>query len=240
MSPDQVLWESTHPPMRSFDVDTTAGLPMPVQSYLQHAIQPGSPLFSSVRLKMSGEIKLKEWTHFTAKQVIQKDKGFVWRAVAGHISGFDQLYLHKGLALWKIFGMFPVMRADGWDTTRSAQGRMAAESIWLPSTLCDLTTRWGVVGPNHISADVITDSVESHLNIDVADSGRVQGVNLPRWGNPTKGGYAFTPFVVRSEEEGTFDGYTIPTRLRAGWQVGPQTFEEGEFFRCQVETAEFR
>ena len=37
------------------------------------------------------------------------------------------------------------------------------------------------------------------------------------------------------EEEGTFCGYTIPTRLRIGWYFGTERFEsEGEFFRVTI------
>ncbi len=36
---------------------------------------------------------------------------------------------------WKLFGIVPVMRADGPDVSRSAKGRLELESLWLPSVL---------------------------------------------------------------------------------------------------------
>ncbi|GBE74174.1 MAG: hypothetical protein ACK4YL_09535 [Microcystis sp.] len=43
------------------------------------------------------------------------------------------------------------------------------------------------------------------------------------------------------EEEGTFCGYTIPTRLRIGWYFGTERFEsEGEFFRVTIDDAIYR
>jgi hypothetical protein len=43
------------------------------------------------------------------------------------------------------------------------------------------------------------------------------------------------------EEEGTFCGYTIPTRLRIGWYFGSERFEsEGEFFRATIDDAIYR
>ena len=47
--------------------------------------------------------------------------------------------------------------------------------------------------------------------------------------------------VHQMEEGGTFAGYTIPTRLRAGRHFGTGRFEsEGEFFRATVDDAAYR
>lgn len=49
------------------------------------------------------------------------------------------------------------------------------------------------------------------------------------------------PADASLEEEATFDGYTIPTRVRVGWYFGTDRFEpEGEFFRCTLDAAVFR
>jgi len=43
------------------------------------------------------------------------------------------------------------------------------------------------------------------------------------------------------EAEGTFEGCTIPTRIRAGWYFGTDRFEtDGEFFRATIDQAAFR
>ncbi|WP_408648826.1 DUF6920 family protein [Tumidithrix elongata] len=41
-----------------------------VRRYLEHAIAPETKLASAVRLRMHGEIKLKDWLPFKAEQVI--------------------------------------------------------------------------------------------------------------------------------------------------------------------------
>ena len=44
-----------------------------------------------------------------------------------------------------------------------------------------------------------------------------------------------------AEGEETFQGYTIPTRLRGGWHFVNGQFEPGgEFFRVAVDAAAFR
>jgi hypothetical protein len=51
------LWESPPPAQRMFEPDQLAGHPDAAQRYLEHAIAPGTPLASAVRLRMHGEMK---------------------------------------------------------------------------------------------------------------------------------------------------------------------------------------
>jgi hypothetical protein len=46
---------------------------------------------------------------------------------------------------------------------------------------------------------------------------------------------------LSEQDEGTFGGYTVPTRLRAGWHFTGGHFEQdGEFFRATVEDVSYR
>jgi hypothetical protein len=43
------------------------------------------------------------------------------------------------------------------------------------------------------------------------------------------------------EQEATFGGYTIPSRMRVGWHFASERFEpEGEFFRVTIDDAFYR
>jgi hypothetical protein len=43
------------------------------------------------------------------------------------------------------------------------------------------------------------------------------------------------------EEVGSFGGYTVPTRVRAGYYIGTDRFEtDGEFFRANIDDATYR
>ena len=45
----------------------------------------------------------------------------------------------------------------------------------------------------------------------------------------------------RCKDEATFGGYTIPTRLHAGWHFGAKRFEaDGEFFRVTIDDVRYR
>src|SRR4051794_8989962 len=117
------LWNLSPRSGRVFRPEDFSSLPEPVQRYLQHAIAPGTPLASAVRLQMHGEIKLKEWLPFTAEQVISLGRGMIWKAkvrlYGAPITGSDRIVDGEGAMRWKLFGIIPIVKASGPDTTRS-------------------------------------------------------------------------------------------------------------------------
>jgi hypothetical protein len=79
------------------------------------------------------------------------------------------------------------------------------------------------------------------LTLTVNDRGMLERVKFDRWGNPEGGEFHYVDFGGIIEESSTFDGYTIPTRLRLGWFFGSERFEsEGEFFHCMIDKAIYR
>jgi hypothetical protein len=239
------LWDAARPASRAFRPGQVAGLPEAARRYLVHAIAAGAPLVAAVRLRMHGEIRLKEWLPFTAEQVIHRERGMIWQATVRRggiaIRGYDRLLDGAGVMRWRLFGMVPVMVASGADVTRSAAGRVAAESVWLPSLLCDDAVSWAARGPSHARATLPVQGEMLEIELTVGAGGRLEAVRLPRWGNPDGGVFRWVDFGGIVEEEGTFGGYTIPTRLRVGWHFHEGRFgPDGEFFRVTVDEAMFR
>lgn len=230
-----------------FDPTLIADQPEPIRRYLEHAIAPGTPLARAVRLEMEGEIRLNDrWLPFRAEQVIRWDRGFIWKADVRmapgvHIKGSDRLVDGVGAVDWKMLGFVPVMHAEGPDITRSATGRLEIESVWLPSVLLDDDVRWTVENERHLRVAVHVPGDEGRLRLTLGEDGRVTEAVLPRWGNPEGANYHVVPFGGRMEQEETFGGYTVPTRIRVGWFYGSDRFEgEGEFFRARLKNLRYR
>jgi hypothetical protein len=222
----------------------SATLPSAVQRYLRFAIAPGTPLASTVRLKMHGEIKLGGWHPFVADQVISWDRGMIWQArirmYGLPITGSDRLLFGKGAMHWKLFGILPFMHAEGADITRSGAGRMNIESLWLPSILSGADVGWSSADANHITARFTANNEDAVVESTIADSGELKSGSMPRWGNAGGGPYRLIPFGALVEQSGTFGGFTIPTRLRVGWFFGTDRFNsEGEFFRVTIDDAKY-
>ena len=244
------LWDSTTPQDRVFHSDDFTHLPEAVGRYLDHAIAPGTQLASAVRLKMHGEIKLKSWIPFKAEQVICWEHGLIWSATAWMngflpIVGSDRIIDGMGAMQWKLLGLFPVMTASGSDITRSAIGRLQSESLWLPSVFCGDGVSWASPDSSPLDSSLhpsfVVQGERAELDFTIDQTGRLKTFKLPRWGDPDGAEFRYVDFGGILEEEGTFCGYTIPTRLRIGWYFGSEQFEsEGEFFRATIDDAIYR
>ncbi|MFN0179959.1 MAG: DUF6544 family protein [Gemmatimonadales bacterium] len=239
------LWDAAPASPGRFDPATLANLPEPARRYLGHAIAPGTPLATGVRLTMHGEIKLgARWRRFTAEQVIVRDRGMIWRArvplMGLAIVGSDRVLDGIGAMRWRIAGLIPVMSATGPDVARSAAGRLAGEAIWLPTWLLDPSVEWRADGPAQPGYRLTTTGEKVAMSLTITGDGRVTGGRFSRWGNPDGGAFGYREFGIVADQERSFGGYTIPTRLRAGWHPGTPRFDsEGEFFRMTIERAVF-
>jgi hypothetical protein len=239
------LWHSVEPTQAVFEPAQIAHLPEVGQRYLKHAIAPGTTLARAVRLRMQGEIKLKQWQRFQAEEVISWEQGMIWQATAWlkglPIKGWDRVVNREGGMQWKLLGLIPVMRASGTDVTRSAIGRMQGECIWLPSVFCYPDVEWTAGDDYQAQAQLTLWGETTQLKLRVDEVGRLQQFSFERWGNPESAAHHYVSFGGYVEEEGTFSGYTIPTRFRVGWYFGSEQFEsEGEFFRATIDEAVYR
>ncbi len=240
------VWETAPVTTRVFRFSTVARRPDAARRYLQHAIAPGTPLASAVRLRMHGEIKVGRWLPFRAQQVLRSDGNMVWTATVKPFGlplfrGFDRLVDGEGTKQWKLFGMIPIVAAKGSDTTRSTARRAQAESVWLPSMLCGHDVRWNGNDSSHATA--IVAGYSSPVEFTIGGSGEPTVVRVECWGNPPPDTKTFqwVGFGGVMDAERMFAGYTIPTRVRLGWYVGTPQFDTiGECFRVTVDDATFR
>lgn len=240
------LWNAAPSSTRDFQSAQIARLPEAARRYLLRAIAVGTPLASTVRLQMHGEIRLKgRWYPFSAEQVISWERGMIWRAAARmhgvSIRGSDSLLDGLGAMKWKLFGILPVVNASGPGITRSAAGRVNIESMWLPSVLCGDWVSW--TAPDIFRPHARFTAYKETADIDYLtdEEGRLKTVKMPRWGNPDGAKFAYTTFGGFVEAERRFGGYTIPSRMRAGWYFDTDRFDsDGEFFRVTIDDAIYR
>ncbi len=191
---------------------------------------------------MRGEIKLKKWHKFTAEQLIQNSHEFIWKArtyLKGmRVDSVDRLVDGKAKLQWNLFGLFPVSTTSGPMTTRSATARAIAESIWIPSSLCARNVIWTALSECRPHAHLAAHGEWAELAMKIGTEGELKSVNVLRL-RRSGDTFHYEPFGALVEEEYTFGGYTIPTRLRVGYHAGTDRFEEGEFLRVEIVNASF-
>lgn len=243
------VWQSLEAPSthQFFTEDMISDLPAPARRYLLHAIRPDTPLASSVSLEMRGTMRLKpeqEWMPMKARQILAPPKGFVWRAEVGggltRFSGGDHYANGSGRVRFWLWGFIPLVKQEGVDVSRAALGRMVCETIWLPSSLLPQRgVKWEALDDESALATMKVGEETITLNLLVEPDGRLREIRILRWGNQTEdGSFSYIPFGGRIQEERAFDGYTIPSKVSAGWWIGTNRYFE--FFRAQIEDAVFR
>jgi hypothetical protein len=229
-----------------FEEDMVADLPPAAQNYFLNAIEPSTPLAATATLQLSGTIRLRPdgaWMPFTARQILCGSRGFVWRASIGaglmRVSGADFYAARAGCSRFWLWRILPLARGRGPDVTRSAAGRLAIESILLPSTLLPQKgVQWEASGSSIADATLDINGETVTLTLKIDPEGVLRQVSMLRWRPPVGGCQAgYFPFGVDVHEEGEVGGYTVPTRIAASWDVG--TDHPFEFFRCTVEHIEF-
>ncbi len=221
----------------------TAGLPGPAQRLLTRSLGPGVPLPPAVILDMEGEIKLRSWTRFRARQVLRPGHGFVWNATAGKgpviFKGGDAYWRGEGSLDFRLWGLLPVVRASGPDVARSARGRLAAETVaWAPQALTpQMGATWAAVDDAAATVSLPAGDERIDLTVTVGADDLVTEVVTRRWGNPGGGEFAAIPFGAAIDAHAEFGGITIATAGRVGWWWGTERQDEGEFFRFEITSA---
>ena len=89
-------------------------------------------------------------------------------------------------------------RASGPDTSRTARGRLAAESIWLPSSLLPGDhVQWREVDDRNAEVIVNVDGEPIPVRLGVNAEGRLLSVATQRWGDQTEDkAFALIPSVT--------------------------------------------
>ncbi|MEH2439167.1 DUF6544 family protein [Nostoc sp.] len=246
------LWQSASIDNGVFQPELLINLPPVARRYLEKAfaqrplwgIAPGTQLASAVRLWMHGEMKLgQKWHPFKGEEVICWDRGMIWQATTLMnglpILGCDRVVDGAGNASWN------TIQRSGEDITRSCVGRVQAEAVWLPSVLCRSDVSWTELSASVVQANFTALGEPAELTLTVNNQGMLERMKIRRWGNPEGGDCHYVDFGGIIDESSTFDGYTIPTRLRVGWYFdspeGRDRFEsESEFFHCTIDKAIYK
>jgi hypothetical protein len=225
-----------------FDPNGLERLPEPAQRWLAHSIEPGTPLFSTVTLVMDGEIKLsRRWHRFTARQVVEPGAGYLWSART-HVAGLkvdcsDRMLPASARLRWDAAGV-PMVRSSGPDLLNTAAGRLAAESLFVP-TAFGVASWQQAADPDEAIATWRVGARVDRARIRIAADGALVSVALRRWGRPPGTVYGRYPYGLGFGAEQRFGPITIPGSFQAHWWWDTELAASGEFLRARILSAEF-
>jgi len=213
---------SVDPPR--FRPEMVASLPAPARRYLARAIASGTPLRSTVRLEIAGQIAARpggRWYPFSADKILVPGRGYVWRARmhgAPLAYGRTETYLDgAGRRSVTLLGVLPWRRRHGADASAVNRALLALQSIWDPASLLPFRgVQWKAADPGRAVAILDIDGRAIPLTLEISPRGELRSasVRCPRRGVPD------ARFALHVDEQMRADGYRIPRRVTAAWRTG--------------------
>ncbi|HPQ67938.1 MAG TPA: hypothetical protein PKW95_02340 [bacterium] len=231
-------------PSPAYPTEGRIDLPAPAQRYFAYALH-GSACPRAVGLHMHGEIRPNPkgaWLPFTARQIIAPGRGFAWEASAGRglprLVGGDYYFNNEACVAFRLWNILPVVRAGGPDIARSARGRLAMESIFLPSSLRHAA--WETLDEHCARCIQQIDGETIAFDLTVDERGVPRHVDMLRWSDQTDDKrFAPVPFGVNIIAMQRFGDWELPALVSVGWHRGEERYATGEFFRARITAAEF-
>jgi len=212
--------------------------PEPVQRYLRFHLPKGIPNRSYGEVRLKGIIKLVNWSFFKSTLYVNPFRGFCWQATVKMgllpVKGYDYFLDNFGAMQWRIFNLIPVMNASGDDVSRSAEGRAKLESAMFPDLLIHPEVRWDALSENEITATWKINAEEKPVHFKIGDDGSLKEIYMLRWGNPGDAKeFAYHNFGCQIDSEMLHQGVMTPKKGNAGWWLGEERYDDGEFFRFE-------
>jgi hypothetical protein len=94
------------------------------------------------------------------------------------------------------------------------------------------------VDDSRFTATVDLHGLSTPLTFNVDQEGRLKDLVLQRWGNLTHDhSFQEIPYGIVAEEERTFGGHTIPSKLRGGWWYGTDRYDD--VIRLTMDSVEY-
>lgn len=244
----RALGEVAAIPGEHFDRASVAELPGPARRYLRHAIDPGTPCYRRADLRQAGEFRLGDrWVPISADERIAPDRGFVWRASVRpsrllRLRGVDYYRDGRGGQRFSAWGLLPVVRDRGPAFDRSAAGRLAGESVFVPTALLPRAgAEWSAVDDRRARVTLPVRGGTESATLTVGDDGALERVDLDRYRGD---GAGRTPFRVTVGECRRVDGVAVPASFEAAWGEGGGSAGDGDgfepFLRARTTEVAFR
>lgn len=233
----------SRPSPDKFDIATLNALPEPAQRFLSAALPDQTPLCHGVELEMRGRIKLGAWLRFTARQLLVAGSGFVWMPSVGprlfRIVGADTLGPQGGRMAFRLYNRIPVAAGTGPDVSRSAAGRLAAETVaWLPQALTpQCGARWQPIDGDRAAVTLPGPDGPTDVEVVVDERGNLTALQLQRWNDRTKPP-GYTPFGGTVTGWFATGGIQIAGDGTVGWG-SPASHDVDVFFEYTVTKARF-
>ncbi|MBE0479131.1 hypothetical protein IBX65_08475 [Candidatus Aerophobetes bacterium] len=209
-----------------------AGLPAPLQKWLQNSQVIGKERITFVWLKQEGFFRTKEggsWMPFTATQYYRIDTpGFIWHVTMKPfpffaIKGRDSYYEGRGNMLIKLFSLIKVADATGPEMDQGTLVRYLNEIMWFPTAaLCDYI-EWEALDETSARATMSYRGVSASAVFYFNENGDLLTFIAERYMD-AGGEFTKETWSTPIRAYGEFHGIRIPTEGEGVWKLDSGDF----------------
>ncbi|MEM7380838.1 MAG: DUF6544 family protein [Bacteroidota bacterium] len=205
-------------------------LPALMQEYLKKVGVLGKCRDCHIVFKQSGRIRSgpkKRWTHFSATQYMTAEPaGFLWSAQTFPIFVRDKSIEGRGEVKLSFMGLKNLEVFSGPETDQSALARCLGEYIFYPVGFLNKAISWQEIDEHQLKVKMTykNTTVEGVFRFD--EHGLLQRFRTQRYK-----GDKLTDFTGLAEDYKLIQGYYVPTRMRAIWNLAEGDFE---YFNCNI------
>lgn len=220
-----------------------SALPVPVQKWLDRTGITGKEKARNVHLQQVGKMRTAadgKWMQFKAEQWFRVDEpAFLWYANVGagspvRLNGRDQLIGGRGHMLIKLFGLIPIVDANGPTIDQGSLLRYLAEIIWFPSAALEPYISWEPIDELHARAILRQGDQSVHGVFSFNAAGDITGFEALRYYD--RGGSSTLEvwhIDVDTDSYRQFQGIRIPAKSAVSWKL-----KDGEFRWLELEITE--
>lgn len=218
-----------------------AGLPFPVQKWLENSGVVGKEKIQSVRLKQKLMMKTDEskpWMPAHAEQYFTVEKpSFIWKAKVSmapmlFFTGLDKYYEGHGKMEIKVLSLIPVVDSQGKEIDQSTLLRYLGEIIWFPPAALRDYIKWESIDEVSAKATMSYKGVSASAMFYFNEKGEVINFNAKRY-MEKDGQYLLEDWGGVPKEYKEFNGIKIPNKGEVLWRL-----KTGDFTWLQYEITE--
>lgn len=239
-----------HAPLR-YDRAMLDGLPAVARRYFERAMEPGTPLTTTVRLRMHGTFILNgKSLPMLGWQILSPPRnGFVWKASIGtglmRFAGSDGYVcdpngVRRSWTKFWLARLVPLARAGGTsDHAKASETRLMLESIWVPASLLPaFGAVWTETGPDSATIRFPFADDIAPMQIDFDAAGDIVQCEAMRWtdANPQRA-FRLQPFGGRVLVTERVGGFRIPVEMEIGNMFGTKDYLP--FFHVRLDKVEY-
>lgn len=222
--------------------EDTAGLPEPVQKWLEYSGVIGQNKIKTLSFSQQGKMRLdpeqENWLDAEAEQYINvKEPGYLWHVDLPimpliNTKGRDLFYQGKASMEIKIGSIIPVVNAaDNKKLNESSYHRFLLELPWYPTAALEDYISWQAVDEQSAKAVLSYQGTSVEATFYFEKDGKLQSIEALRYKENDDNAKRI-PCIGEVKEYMTVEGFRIPNRINVTWMIDdePYTWYKLEIF----------